>query len=150
MYRLSERGLEILLLHPGGPFWAKKDLGAWSIPKGEYDETEQPLQAANREFREETGLEPAGPFLGLGSVKQAGGKLVTAWAFEGDCDPSTITSNLCRIEWPPRSGRLIEFPEVDRARWFNMQDAGEHILKAQAPLLQVLAELVHARTRPTH
>lgn len=145
MYRFSEWQLEVLLVHPGGPFWAKKDRGAWSIPKGEYDETENPLQAAIREFREETGFEAAQPFLELGSVKQTGGKIVAAWAFKGDCDPSIIKSNLCRMEWPPRSGRKFEFPEVDRARWFTIQEADKRILKGQAPFLQVLAELVSGR-----
>jgi predicted NUDIX family NTP pyrophosphohydrolase len=143
MYRIREGNLQVLLVHPGGPFWARKDLGAWSIPKGEYDENEQPLDAAIREFNEETGFDAHGPFLDLGSVKQAGGKIVTAWAFEGDCDPATITSNLCRMEWPPRSGRQIEFREVDRARWFTIQDAAEYILKGQAPLLQVLTNAIN-------
>jgi predicted NUDIX family NTP pyrophosphohydrolase len=140
MYRFNESQLEVLLVHPGGPFWAKKDLGAWSIPKGEYDATEQPLQAAIREFQEETGLVPSGPFFELGTIKQPGGKIVTAWAFAGDCDPSTLTSNLCRIEWPPRSGRHIEFPEIDRAHWFAIEQAQDYILKGQAPLLQALSE----------
>jgi predicted NUDIX family NTP pyrophosphohydrolase len=140
MYRFAETQLEVFLVHPGGPFWAKKDLGAWSIPKGEYDEAEQPLDAAIREFQEETGFMASGPFQELGSVKQAGGKIVTAWAFAGDCDPSTIASNLCRMEWPPRSGRQIEFPEIDRARWFPIQQTANYILKGQAPLLQVLSE----------
>lgn len=146
MYRFAEGQLEVLLVHPGGPFWAKKDLGSWSIPKGEYDETEQPLEAAIREFKEETGFEAAAPFLELGSVKQSAGKIVTAWAFEGDCDPSTTRSNLCRMEWPPRSGREIEFPEVDRACWFTINEGSERILKGQAPLLQVLAQAVSGRS----
>jgi predicted NUDIX family NTP pyrophosphohydrolase len=138
MYRLNQSILEVLLVHPGGPFWAKKDLGAWSIPKGEYDQSEPPLDAAMREFKEETGFEPTGPFLDLGTVTQAGGKTVSAWAFAGDCDPSSFTSNLCSMEWPPRSGRQIQFPEVDRAAWFTPVEAAERILKSQAPLLQVL------------
>lgn len=140
MYRRTHTELEVLLVHPGGPFWAKKNHGAWSIPKGEYDEPEEPLQAAIREFREETGFRASGPFQELGSVKQAGGKIVTVWAFEGDCDANAITSNLCRMEWPPRSGRQIEFPEVDRGRWFSIQDATEYILRGQAPLLLSLTE----------
>lgn len=148
MYRYSQQELEVLLVHPGGPFWSKKEYGAWSIPKGEYDETENPFKAAIREFREETGFEAAEPFLDLGSAKQAGGKIVTAWAFRGNCDPSAITSNLCQMEWPPRSGRQIEFPEVDRARWFTIRAAGERILRGQAPLLQVLAELVNGEIEP--
>ena len=142
MYRSTHAELEVLLVYPGGPFWAKKDLGAWSIPKGEYDGSEEPLQAAIREFREETGFGASGPFSELGSVKQAAGKIVSAWAFEGDCDANAITSNLCRIEWPPRSGRQIEIPEVDRGRWFSIQDAAEPIVKRQAPLLQLLAETI--------
>ncbi len=142
MYRWTHAELEILLVHPGGPFWAKKDLGAWSIPKGEYDGSEEPLQAAIREFREETGFGASGPFRELGSVKQAGGKIVSAWAFEGDCDANAITSKLCQIEWPPRSGRQIEIPEIDRGRWFSIQDAAEHIVKGQTPLLQLLAETI--------
>jgi len=142
MYRFAAGQLEVLLVHPGGPFWAKKDLGAWSIPKGEYDETEEPIKAAIREFKEETGLDAAGPFQELGSIKQASGKVVTAWAFKGDCEPSTITSNHCQMEWPPGSGRQIEFPEVDRAAWFTIQAAGDRILKGQAPLLLILADMV--------
>ena len=142
MYRWTHADLEVLLVHPGGPFWAKKDLGAWSIPKGEYDGSEEPLQAAIREFGEETGFGAAGPFQELGSVKQAGGKIVMAWAFEGDCDSNAITSNLCQIEWPQRSGRQIAFPEVDRGCWFSIQDAAEHIVKGQAPLLQMLSDTI--------
>ena len=142
MYRFLGTQLEVLLVHPGGPFWAKKDLGAWSIPKGEYDGTEQPLEAAIREFKEETGHDASQPFQALGSIQQASGKTVTAWAFQGDCDPTTITSNLCQMEWPPRSGRRIEVPEVDRAGWFTIQEAGERILKGQAPLLKVLSDVL--------
>jgi predicted NUDIX family NTP pyrophosphohydrolase len=145
MYRFTGRQLEVLLVHPGGPFWAKKDLGAWSIPKGEYDETEHPLDAAIREFKEETGFEAAAPFHELGSVKQAGGKIVTAWAFEGACDPTNIRSNLCQMEWPPRSGRQIVFPEVDRAEWFTIEKASEHILKGQLPLLETLVTTISDR-----
>jgi predicted NUDIX family NTP pyrophosphohydrolase len=141
MYRFLGTRLEVLLVHPGGPFWAKKNFGAWSIPKGEYDESEEPLEAAIREFKEETGLEASEPFQELGAVKQTSGKIVTAWAFQGNCDQTTITSNLCQMEWPPRSGRQIEFPEVDRAGWFTIQEASERILKYQAPLLQILADV---------
>jgi len=104
MYRVHNCALEVLLVHPGGPIWAKKDFGVWSIPKGEYDETEQPLEAAIREFKEEKGFEVDGPYLELGSVKQSSGKIVTAWAFAGDCDPALIISNLCWAQWPSRSG----------------------------------------------
>ena len=125
-------------MHPGGPFWAKKDLGAWSIPKGEYAAGENPLDAARREFTEETGFTAKGDFLDLGTIKQAGGKLVSAWAVEGDCDPTELRSNLCRIEWPPRSGRQIEIPEVDRAAWFALDEARQRILKSQAPVIDLL------------
>ena len=141
MYRRRAGQFEVFLVHPGGPFWAKKDLGAWSLPKGEYDESEQPLEAAKREFEEETGVAARGDFLALGEVKQAGGKVVSAWGFEGDCEPGKLTSNLCRLEWPPRSGRFVEFPEVDRGEWFSLVDARQRILKSQQPFLDRLREL---------
>jgi predicted NUDIX family NTP pyrophosphohydrolase len=140
MYRRHNRELEVFLVHPGGPFWAKKDLGAWSISKGEYVEGELPLEAARREFEEETGFAATGDFLELGVVQQAGGKVVMAWAFEGDCDPSKLVSNRCEIEWPPRSGRKIEIPEVDRGSWFSIAEARERILKSQAPFLDRLQQ----------
>jgi predicted NUDIX family NTP pyrophosphohydrolase len=144
MFRRRAGELEVFLVHPGGPFWAKKDAGAWSIPKGEYDEGEEPLMAARREFGEETGFAipsvEEGGFLALGSVKQAGGKVVTAWGFEGECDPAALVSNLCRIEWPPRSGRFQEFPEADRGEWFPLAEAQERILKGQLPFLARLEE----------
>jgi len=140
MYRRRNRQLEVFLVHPGGPFWAKKDLGAWSISKGEYVEGELPLEAARREFEEETGFAAQGDFLELGAVQQAGGKVVMAWAFEGDCDPSKLISNRCEIEWPPRSGRKIEIPEVDRGSWFSIAEARERILKSQAPFLDRLQQ----------
>ena len=139
MYRRHNRQLEVFLVHPGGPFWAKKDLGAWSISKGEYLEGELPLEAARREFEEETGFAATGDFLDLGAVQQAGGKVVSAWAFEGDCDPNKLISNRCEIEWPPRSGRKIEIPEVDRASWFSIAEAKERILKSQVPFLERLS-----------
>lgn len=142
MYRRRDRRLEVFLVHPGGPFWAKKDLGAWSISKGEYAEGEAPLEAAIREFQEETGFAAQGEFLELGAVQQAGGKIVTAWAFEGDCDPDKLVSNNCQVEWPPRSGRMIEIPEVDRGGWFSISEANERILKSQAPFLTRLSALV--------
>jgi predicted NUDIX family NTP pyrophosphohydrolase len=145
MYRLREGHLEIFLVHPGGPFWAKKDLGAWSISKGEYVEGEPPLEAARREFEEETGFAADGDFLELGAVQQAGGKVVMAWAFEGDCDPSKLISNRCEIEWPPRSGRKIEILEVDRGDWFSIAEARERILKSQAPLLDRLQQNLTGR-----
>jgi predicted NUDIX family NTP pyrophosphohydrolase len=140
MYRMRPGGVEVFLVHPGGPFWAKKDAGAWSIPKGEYAEGEDPLAAARREFAEETGIVPDGTFVELGEIRQAGGKIVTAWAFEGDCDPDAIRSNTFTLEWPPKSGRHQEFPEVDRAGWFGMDAAAEKILKGQLPFLHRLAE----------
>ncbi len=142
MYRRQNGHLEVFLVHPGGPFWAKKDLGAWSISKGEYLEGELPLEAAQREFHEETGFAAQGDFLELGTVKQAGGKEVSAWAFEGDCDPGQLISNRCEIEWPPRSGRKIEIPEVDRASWFSIAEGRERILKSQAPFLERLSGLL--------
>lgn len=139
MYRRAGGGLEVLLVHPGGPFWVKKDKGFWSIPKGEAAAEEDLSGAARREFLEETGFAVTGPLLELGSVKQAGGKIVTAWAFAGDCDPATLRSNLCEIEWPPRSGQRINIPEVDRAAWFGLEVARDYILPSQAALLERLS-----------
>jgi predicted NUDIX family NTP pyrophosphohydrolase len=127
-----------LLVHPGGPFWAKKDLGAWSIPKGEYDADEDPLAVAVREFEEETGLRPAGAFRPLGEIVQAGRKVVTAFAVEGDFDPTRLTSNTFELEWPPRCGRKATYPEVDRAEWFAPDQAREKILPAQRELIERL------------
>jgi predicted NUDIX family NTP pyrophosphohydrolase len=138
MYRRSKGHLEVFLIHPGGPYWAKKDKGAWAIPKGEYDKDEEPLVAAKREFQEETGFTAAGKFLELGSIKQKSGKIVTAWAFEGDCDPADLVSNTCLVEWPPYSGRSIEIPEVDKGRWFAIDEARDFMRKEQAPLLDRL------------
>jgi predicted NUDIX family NTP pyrophosphohydrolase len=138
MFRRGDKNLEVFLVHPGGPFWVNKDAGAWMIPKGEYVDGELPLDAARREFHEETGFEAKGEFIDLGTVRQASGKLVIAWAFEGDCDPQKLTSNLCTIEWPPRSGRRIEIPEVDRGAWFPLAAAKSAILKSQQPFLDLL------------
>jgi predicted NUDIX family NTP pyrophosphohydrolase len=138
MFRRGAGGLQVLLVHPGGPFWAKKDLGAWTIPKGELEEGEDELQAARREFAEETGIQPEGPFRPLGQVRQKGGKVVHAWAFEADCDPAAIRSNTCRVQWPPRSGRWLEVPEVDRAEWFDPAEARRRINPAQAELVDAL------------
>jgi predicted NUDIX family NTP pyrophosphohydrolase len=138
LYRLRDRTIEVFLVHPGGPFWAKKDAGCWSVPKGEVDENEDRLDAARREFREETGVAVDGDFIALRPVKQAGGKVVHAWAVEGDCNPEAITSNTFSLEWPPRSGKRKEFPEVDRAAWFKLDAAKEKILKAQIALLEEL------------
>src|SRR4029434_1157048 len=125
----------VLLVHPGGPFWARKDLGAWSIPKGEYSETEDPLDVAMREFEEETGTRPLGELRPLGEVTQPGRKVVTAFALEGDFDPATLRSNTFELEWPPKSGRRASFPEVDRAEWFSVETAREKILQGQRELL---------------
>jgi predicted NUDIX family NTP pyrophosphohydrolase len=140
MYRHGEGGIEVFLAHPGGPFWEKKD--AWTIPKGEYEDGEAPLDAAIREFQEETGFVARGPFLELGEIRQPSGKIVTAWAFEGDCDPAELHSNTCTIEWPPRSGRHLEIPEVDRGAWFKMEDARPRMFKGQAALLDRLLSKV--------
>jgi predicted NUDIX family NTP pyrophosphohydrolase len=143
MYRRRRNELEVFLVHPGGPLWARKDVGAWSIPKGEFITGEEgPLEVAQREFTEETGLAAAGPFLELGDVKQPGGKIVTAWAFEGDFDPVNLKSNTFTMEWPPRSGRQTEFPEVDRGAWFSIDDARSRLLKGQIPFLDRLARAV--------
>jgi predicted NUDIX family NTP pyrophosphohydrolase len=138
LYR-RRNALEVFLVHPGGPFWAGKDRGAWSIPKGEYSQSEDPLAAAQREFTEETGFTARGPFVELGMVRQASGKIVAAWAAEGDCDPSALVSNACQIEWPPRSGKTLEIPEVDRGAWFALPEARERILAGQNAFLDALA-----------
>jgi predicted NUDIX family NTP pyrophosphohydrolase len=143
LYRRRD-GLEVFLVHPGGPFWAKKDLGAWSVPKGEFIEGEDPLQAAKREFTEETGFAVAGEFRRLDPVKQSGGKVVHAWAIEADCDPSKLQSNSFSIEWPAKSGRMQQFPEVDRAQWFTFVEARQRIIKGQAALLDQLAAMLES------
>jgi len=142
LYRRSGRELEVFLVHPGGPFWAKKDAGAWSIPKGEYGEGEDPEAAARREFAEETGCEVRGPLQPLTPLKQPSGKLISAWAMEGDFDPATLTSNTFPLEWPPRSGNIQQFPEVDRGAWFDIPTAREKILIGQRPFLEQLLGLV--------
>ena len=143
LYRHGDDGPEVLLVHPGGPFFARRDDGAWSIPKGLYEDDEEPLAAARREFAEELGSPcPDGPALELGEIRQKNGKRVTAWAVEGDLDAEAITSNTFELEWPPRSGRRQEFPEVDRAAWFTLDAARVKILAAQAPLLDRLADQV--------
>jgi predicted NUDIX family NTP pyrophosphohydrolase len=145
LYRLATGGLEVLLVHPGGPFWARRDLGAWSIPKGEYGPDETPLAAARREFAEELGVAaPEGPVEDLGEVRQKSGKRVRAWALAGDLDPSRVRSNTFTLEWPPRSGVTQEFPEVDRAAWFELTVAREKITAAQVPLLDRMEELQRA------
>jgi predicted NUDIX family NTP pyrophosphohydrolase len=131
--------VEVLIVHPGGPFWRNKDAGAWTIPKGEIGAGEDPLVAARREFVEETGIEPTPPFLELGSVRQKSGKEVIAWAFEGDCDPAQIRSNEFELEWPPRSGRVARFPEIDRAGFFEIEAARRMLNPAQCAFLDALA-----------
>jgi predicted NUDIX family NTP pyrophosphohydrolase len=140
MYRRAADAIEILLVHPGGPFWARKDLGAWSIPKGEHSESEDPLAVAVREFEEETGARPQGRFLPLGQLVQSGGKTVTAFALEGDFDPATLKSNVFELEWPPRSGQRKPFPEVDRAAWFAPAAARQKILAGQREFIARLLE----------
>jgi len=135
--RLADR-LEVLLVHPGGPFWVRRDLGAWSIPKGEYEIDEDPLVAARREFEEETGFQISGEFRPLAPLKQPSGKTVFAWAVEGDCDPSGLKSNTVSLEWPPHSGRQQEFPEVDRAAWFPLAEAKRRILPGQVGFIESL------------
>jgi predicted NUDIX family NTP pyrophosphohydrolase len=146
VFRRADAGPEVLLGHMGGPFWARKDAGAWSIPKGEYGADEEPLAAARREFTEEFGLPPPdGTPLELGEVRQAGGKLVTAWAVEGDLDPAAITPGTFELEWPPRSGRRRAFPEVDRVAWFELAQAHERIVTGQRELLDRLAACLRSR-----
>jgi len=142
LYRKRAGALEVFLVHPGGPFWTKKDAGAWTIPKGEIGEDEDPLVAARREMAEETGFSPEGRFIELPPVRQKAGKLVLAWAVEGDCDPAHLRSNLFEMEFPPRSGRMAEFPEIDRGEWFSLGEARGRILEAQMPFLDALPALV--------
>lgn len=142
MYRERKDQLEVLLVHPGGPLWEKKDQGAWTVPKGEYEENEEPLVAAQREFFEETGFIASGDFIELGSVRQKSGKVVIAWAFEGDCDPAQLVSNNCEIEWPPKSKKRLEIPEIDRGRWFTLSTARQFIRLEQVPLLETLENRV--------
>jgi predicted NUDIX family NTP pyrophosphohydrolase len=143
-YRFSRGGLEVLLVHPGGPYWARKDLGAWSIPKGEFEPGEDPRDAARREFQEETGFTAEGTLVPLTPRLQPGGKLVHAWALRGDWDPGLIRSNNFSLEWPPRSGQMREFPEADRAEWFALDEARRRILPGQVPFLVEL-EVLSAR-----
>ena len=143
VYRMRDEDVDVFLVHPGGPFWAKKDAGAWSIPKGEF-ETEQPLVAAMREFEEETGLKISGDFIELKPVKQKGGKIVYAWAVEADFDASDIQSNMFKLEWPPKSGVMRDYPEVDRAGWFDLETAKLKMLASQTGLIEQLQEFLSA------
>lgn len=138
LFRGTPGGLELFLAHPGGPFWHNRDAGAWTIPKGVAEDGEDTLAAACREFEEETGIHPTGPFLPLGSIRQKAGKVVHAWAWEGDADPARVNSNTMKTEWPRASGRFITFPEVDRCAWFDPRTAREKINPAQAELIDRL------------
>ena|SRR5437899_3314507 len=142
LHRVKNGALEFLLVHPGGPFWKNKDGGAWTIPKGEITDDEEALAAAIREFEEELGFKPSGPFIELTPIKQKAGKMVHAWAFEGDCDPNQIKSNTFSMEWPPKSGKQAEFPEIDRAEFLNLEEAKKKINPAQIPLLEELQRQV--------
>ncbi len=138
LYRVKDKVLELLLVHPGGPFWKNKDAGAWSIPKGEFTDEEDGLDAAKREFREEIGIDLQGEFIPLTPVKQKGGKKVYAWVVEGDIDPSTIKSNHFEMEWPPKSGKKQSFPEIDRGQWFKVEEAKEKLNEFQAAFIDEL------------
>jgi len=142
MYRLKDGRLQVLLVHPGGPFWAKRDAGAWSIPKGLIDGDEDPLGAAKREFKEETGFSVSGRFIPLSKQRTDSGKVIMAWAVEGDIDASNIKSNTFKMEWPPRSGRMREFPEIDRAGWFDIEEAKEKINAGQLGFIEELERMV--------
>jgi predicted NUDIX family NTP pyrophosphohydrolase len=145
MYRWEKGVLEVFLVHPGGPLWDRKDRGAWTLPKGEYEADEDPLVSAQREFHEETGFIVSGTFIELASVRQKSGKVVIAWAFEGDCDPARLVSNTCTIEWPPRSGKRIEVPEVDRGQWYGLAEARAYIREEQCKLLNTLVDQLSIR-----
>jgi predicted NUDIX family NTP pyrophosphohydrolase len=148
LYRRGPGGVEVLLVHPGGPLWARRDDGAWSIPKGEHGPDEDPLAAARREFREELGVEPPpGEPVPLGGIRQPGGKVVSAWAVEGDLDVAGVRSETFEMEWPPRSGRVRRFPEVDRAAWFPLEEARRKLVPAQVGLLDRLEEALRPRLR---
>jgi predicted NUDIX family NTP pyrophosphohydrolase len=142
LYRQTARGLEVLLAHPGGPLWARKDLGSWTIPKGQFEDEESALEAAKREFAEEMGSPAAGEFVELGSIRQPSGKIVHAFAAESDFDVTTVRSNLFTLEWPPRSGKVGRFPEIDRAQWFSIDEARQKILKGQEPFVDRLLALL--------
>jgi predicted NUDIX family NTP pyrophosphohydrolase len=142
MFRRRGATVEVLLAHPGGPFWSRRDAASWTLPKGEIDEGEDPLAAARREFEEETGFASVPPFLPLGELKQKSGKRITAWAFEGDADPQQLVSNPFEMEWPPRSGRMQSFPEIDRVGWFGLEEARARLLAGQAPFIDALESLL--------
>lgn len=145
MFRRRHGAVEVLLAHPGGPFWARRDEASWTLPKGEIAPEEEPLAAACREFQEETGFTGTPPFLPLGELRQKSGKRITAWAFEGDADPALLVSNTFDMEWPPRSGRMQSFPEVDRLAWFDVDAARRKLIAGQAPFLDALQQALVAR-----
>ena len=140
MYRIGDGNIQVFLVHPGGPYWSKKNEGSWTLPKGEYESDEDPLTAAIREFQEETGFTASEPFLELGSIRQTSGNFVAAWAFEGDCDPAQLLSNICEVEWPPRSKQRIVIPEIAGGAWFTTAEAPIFLRKEQRPLLDRLVE----------
>jgi predicted NUDIX family NTP pyrophosphohydrolase len=142
-YRRSKGELQVLLVHPGGPFWRNRDIGAWSVAKGEYNSSEEPEAAARREFTEETGWRVEKPMIGLAEIRQAGGKYLNIYATEAEFDPATFVSNSFEMEWPPRSGRVQSFPEIDRVEWFGMHEAREKILPSQLDLLDQIQQLVN-------
>jgi predicted NUDIX family NTP pyrophosphohydrolase len=145
MFRRRSGVTEVLLAHPGGPFWSRRDEAAWTLPKGEIAPGEDPLAAARREFLEETGFASAPPFLPLGELRQKSGKRISAWAFEGDADPAALVSNLFEMEWPPRSGRMQSFPEVDRVGWFGLEEARRKLIAGQAPFIDSLVQCLEGR-----
>lgn len=147
MFRRRGPAVEVLLAHPGGPFWSRRDEASWTLPKGEIGESEDPLAAARREFHEETGFPSTPPFFSLGELRQRSGKRVTAWAFEGDADPAELVSNLFEMEWPPRSGRMHAFPEVDRVGWFGLEEARRKLLPGQVPFLDALLQCLAGDAR---
>lgn len=149
MFRRRTGAVEVLLAHPGGPFWARRDEAAWTLPKGEIGPQEDALAAARREFEEETGFHSHPPFIPLGEQRQKSGKRITAWAFEGDADPARLVSNTFDLEWPPRSGRMQSFPEVDRVQWFGCEEARRKLIAGQAPFLDSLAQWLAAPDRPS-
>lgn len=145
MFRRRDGGPEVLLAHPGGPFWSRRDEASWTLPKGAIGPDEEPLAAARREFLEETGFASEPPFHLLGELRQKSGKRITAWAFEGDADPALLVSNRFEMEWPPRSGRLQSFPEVDRVQWFGLEEARRKLIAGQAPFIDGLAQWLARR-----